>query len=56
MSEELKTWGEVCARAGIKPGKTPAKTPVVRLIVDVLPMTFRVKGLDKEKPSKKLEL
>ena len=56
MSEDLKTWGEVCERAGLAPGKTPGKTAVIRLIVDVLPMTFRVKGIDKDKPAKKLEL
>ena len=32
MSEKLETWGEVCERAGIETGDTPADTPVVRLI------------------------
>jgi len=31
ISEKLATWGEVCERAGIDPGKTPANTPVERL-------------------------
>lgn len=32
VSEKLSTWGEVCARAGIEPGQTPADAPVDRLI------------------------
>lgn len=32
MSEELKTWGELCDRAGLEPAETPADTPVRRLI------------------------
>ncbi len=32
MSERLTTWGEVCQRAGIEPGKTPADTPVEKVI------------------------
>ena len=31
MSESLATWGELCARAGIDTGDTPAETPVHRL-------------------------
>ncbi|QIK38746.1 zinc ribbon domain-containing protein [Caldichromatium japonicum] len=31
MSETISTWGELCARAGIEPGDTPANTPVERL-------------------------
>ena len=31
MSEEIHTWGELCERAGIDPGDTPADAPVVRL-------------------------
>jgi len=31
MSESLATWGEVCARAGIEAGETPADAPVHRL-------------------------
>jgi len=30
MSERLATWGEVCDRAGIEPGETPADAPVDR--------------------------
>ncbi|MDJ0892969.1 MAG: zinc ribbon domain-containing protein [Gammaproteobacteria bacterium] len=32
MSEVLKTWGELCARAGVEPGETPVDSPVNRLI------------------------
>ena len=32
MAEKLQTWGELCQRAGIQPGKTPARAPVSRLI------------------------
>lgn len=31
MSERLETWGELCARAGIEPGDTPADSPVNRM-------------------------
>jgi hypothetical protein len=31
MSESLATWGELCARAGIDAGETPADAPVHRL-------------------------
>ena len=31
MSESLATWGELCARAGLDPGDTPAEAPVHRL-------------------------
>jgi predicted nucleic acid-binding Zn ribbon protein len=32
MSESLATWGELCARAGIEAGATPAGAPIERLI------------------------
>ena len=32
MSEKLTTWGEVCEKANLELGDTPADTPVVRLI------------------------
>ncbi len=31
MSESLGTWGELCAKAGLEPGDTPASSPVIRL-------------------------
>lgn len=31
MSEEVKTWGELCEKAGIEPGETPTDAPVVRM-------------------------
>jgi predicted nucleic acid-binding Zn ribbon protein len=32
MAERLITWGEVCERAGLPLGNTPARTPVNRLV------------------------
>ena len=32
MSEVLKTWGDLCERAGMDLGNTPADSPVSRLI------------------------
>ena len=32
MSDEIKTWGELCEMAKLEPGDTPADTPVRRLI------------------------
>jgi hypothetical protein len=32
MAERLQTWGELCARAGISPGRTDPKTPAHKLI------------------------
>ncbi len=31
MSEEIASWGELCQRASIDPGDTPAGSPVRRL-------------------------
>jgi predicted nucleic acid-binding Zn ribbon protein len=32
MAEKIKTWGELCQRADINPGKTDLKTPVTKLM------------------------
>lgn len=32
MSEDLRTWGELCARAAIELGDTPPDSPVARRI------------------------
>ena len=32
IGKKLKTWQEVCALAGVRPGKTPLNSPVERLI------------------------
>jgi predicted nucleic acid-binding Zn ribbon protein len=32
MSERLATWGDVCERAGVAPGRTPAQSPVTKLM------------------------
>ena len=31
MSETIGTWGDLCSRAGVEPGTTPADAPVRRL-------------------------
>ncbi len=54
MGVRLKTWGEVCRAAGVDPGRTPAAAPVVRLVSDVQPRVFRLRGLDKDDYGKKL--
>ncbi len=32
MADTLRTWGEVCKAAGLKPGETPAMSKVQRMI------------------------
>jgi len=32
MAEKVKTWGELCQRAEIAPGKIDVKTPVTKLM------------------------
>ena len=32
MNEVIHNWGELCARAHLEPGDTPAETPVRKLI------------------------
>jgi predicted nucleic acid-binding Zn ribbon protein len=51
MSVKLKTWGDVCKAAGIEIGKTPATTPVIRMVSGARPTVFRLKGLDKDAPT-----
>lgn len=53
LGKRLKTWGEVCQSRGMAAGKTPLSAPVIRLVGGVTPVVFRVKGLDKDEPSKK---
>ncbi len=31
MSEQMNTWGELCAKAGVESGDTPKDAPVTRL-------------------------
>lgn len=31
MSEKMQNWGELCKKAGIDPGNTPADSPVTRM-------------------------
>ncbi|MDT8437094.1 MAG: hypothetical protein RRA92_10115 [Gemmatimonadota bacterium] len=39
MDEEIRTWGDLAARAGVEPGDTPPATPVRRLISAGVPLT-----------------
>jgi hypothetical protein len=32
MADQIQTWGELCARAAIDPGDTPAAEPVEKVI------------------------
>jgi len=32
MSEQLRTWGELCERAGITPGRTDPRAPIEKLM------------------------
>jgi hypothetical protein len=41
IHETLSTWGEVCARAGIELGATPAGAPMRRLIGGGMVITAR---------------
>lgn len=47
MSENLATWGELCDRAGIDLGDTPAEAPVHRLATggNIISSTSRGSGL-----------
>jgi|WetSurSiteA1Bulk_404760.scaffolds.fasta_scaffold349100_1 hypothetical protein len=56
MRQRLKTWGEVCKKANIALGQTPAATPVIRLISRPQPVVWRLKGLDKDDYGKKLRV
>ena len=44
IRERLATWGELCAKAGIDLGATPAETPVERLISGGLLVSTGSKG------------
>lgn len=41
MSEMLRTWGELCRQAGLKPGDTPPDVPVERRVSAPIPLTGR---------------
>ena len=32
MKDAIRTWGELCERAGLEPSNTPANSPVERII------------------------
>ncbi len=46
MSEEVKTWGDVCARANHAPGETPSDSPVVRVLLGSNVMRRKAMGSD----------
>jgi hypothetical protein len=56
IAVRLKSWGEVCKAAGIKPGKTARSAKVIRMIGRASPSVFRLKGLDKDAPSGKFNV
>lgn len=56
MKTRLTTWGEVCRLAERPPGDTPEDASVVRLMSGAMPFVPRLKGLDKDAPSAKLEV
>ena len=56
MSQKFKTWGEVCKHASIDPGNVSPDSPVIRLISKPMPIVWRLKGLDKDAPSSKLNI
>ena len=50
MKEKIQTWGELCQRAGVEPGKTPANTAVERVISGgiALPIATQAPALPME--------
>jgi len=38
MADSLRTWGELCAVAGIEPGDTPGDAPVRKLMGAPVPL------------------
>ena len=55
IKERFTTWKEVCACAKIEQGDTPEDAAVVRMISGN-PTVWKLKGIDKDMPSTKLEL
>lgn len=55
IGHRLKTWGEVCRAADMALGSTPADAGVDKLLSKANPAVFRLKGLDKDAPSTRLE-
>lgn len=56
VTVKLNTWAGVCLLAKRDPGNTPPQTPVVRLLSEAMPFSQKLKGLDKDQPSQKLEM
>ena len=44
MSEEVTTWGELCTRAAIEPGDTPADSPVAKIFLRTSTMDASNRG------------
>ena len=50
MNDQISTWGELCALAGIKPGDTPLDSPVKRLATGGNIVTGSTSGGNYEPP------
>ncbi len=48
MSETLRTWGELCERAGLPAGDTPSETPIERKVTAGVPLTGRASDAPAE--------
>lgn len=46
MSDDVKTWGDACARAEIEPGDTPADSPVNKVLLGANFMRRKAMGSD----------
>jgi hypothetical protein len=50
LAEKLATWGELCARTGHALGRTPASTPIERLITGGSIVRAAALGSQRERP------
>ncbi|MBU0499253.1 MAG: zinc ribbon domain-containing protein [Gammaproteobacteria bacterium] len=50
MSEEVRTWGELCEMAGVAPGDTPTDAPVTRMATGGNLITGSSKGVIPSMP------
>ncbi len=48
MSETLRTWGELCERAGLSTDETPADAAIERKVTAGVPLTGRSAGSPPE--------
>lgn len=56
LVQRIETWGELCLAANLVCGDTDPHAKVERLISGAMPLVQRFQNIDKEAPSKKLEL